>query len=105
MTRKSLNLMWKNYLSNDWLPPDKAYNFSVEKFYVDLKWVKMVKEALKTVKKDLTSIYDVVMAAGDGGTNILVQGIAFLNFDLIMFLSSVQRFTFVKTEVISITFL
>ena len=34
----------------------------------------MVKEALKTVKLKLTSIYDVVTTAATGGTNILVQG-------------------------------
>ena len=73
LTRKSLNLTWKNYLSNDWLPEEKAYNFPIDKFYVDLKWIKMVKEALKTMKLKLTSIYDVV-AAATGGTNILVQG-------------------------------
>ena len=66
--------MWKNYLSNDWLPPEKAYNFPIDKFYVDLKWIKMVKKALKTVKKDLGSIFDVMAAADPGGTNILVQG-------------------------------
>ena len=75
LTRKSLNLTWKNYLSNDWLPAHKAHKFPVDKFYVDLKWAKMVKEALRTVKKNLTSIYDVVAAAAPGGTNILVQGI------------------------------
>ena len=74
LTRKSLNLTWKNYLSNDWLPAHKAHKFPVGKFYVDLKWAKMVKEALRTVKKDLTSIYDVVTAAAPGGTNILVEG-------------------------------
>ena len=74
LTRKSLNLTWKNYLSNDWLPANKAHKFSVDKFYVDLEWTKMVKKALKTVKKDLRSIYDVVAAAASGGINILVQG-------------------------------
>ena len=67
-------MTWKNYLSNDWLPAHKAHKFPVDKFYVDLKWAKMVKEALRTVKKDLTSIYDVVTAAAPGGTNILVEG-------------------------------
>ena len=75
LTRKSLNLTWKNYLSNDWLPPEKAHTFPVDKFYVDLHWTKMVKEALGTVKEDLMSIYDVVTAAAPGGTNILIQGI------------------------------
>ena len=74
MTRKSLNLTWKNYLSNDWLPAHKAHKFPVDTFHVDLKWAKMVKEALRTVKKDLTSIYDVVAAAAPGGTNILLEG-------------------------------
>ena len=46
----------------------------MDKFYVDLKWAKMVKEALRTVKEDLTSIYDVVEAAKPGRTNILVEG-------------------------------
>ena len=41
---------------------------------MDLKWAKMLQEALRTVKKDLTSIYDVVAAAAPGGTNILVAG-------------------------------
>ena len=96
MTRKFLNLKWKNYLSNDWLPPDKAYNFSVDKFYVDLKWIKMVQEALKTVKKDLKSIYDVVMAATGGSTNILVQGIAFLILALLFFLKLSLKAAFAK---------
>ena len=74
LTRKSLNLAWKNYLSNDWLPANKAHKFPVDKFYVDLEWAKMVKEALKTVKKDLRNIYDVMTAAKAEGTNILVEG-------------------------------
>ena len=41
---------------------------------MDLKWAKIVKQALRTVNKDLTSIYDVVTAAKAEGTNILVQG-------------------------------
>ena len=78
LTRKSLNLAWKNYLSNDWLPAHKAHKFPVDKFYVDLKWAKMVNEALRIVKKDLASIYDVVEAAKPGGTNILVEGNIFI---------------------------
>ena len=34
----------------------------------------MVQKALKTGKQDMTSIYDVLDAAGEGATNILVQG-------------------------------
>ena len=41
---------------------------------MDLKWAKMVQEGLKTVKKNLRSIYDAVAAAAPGGTNILVEG-------------------------------
>ena len=68
-------------MSNDWLPPNKAHKFPVDKFYVDLKWAKMLKKALTTVEEDLTSIYDVVAVAAPGGTNILVEGsVHFLKF-------------------------
>ena len=45
-------------------------------YYTDLKWVRMVKLALKKDKKDLESIFDIlkVKDAGHKPTKILVEG-------------------------------
>ena len=61
-------------MSNDWISPDKAHRFPVDKFYVDLRWTKMVKEALRTVKESMTSIYDVLGVIRPQAVNILITG-------------------------------
>ena len=74
LTRESLDRVWRDYMSNDWISPDKAHRFPVDKFYVDLRWTKMVKEALRTVKESMTSIYDVLAVVGPQAVNILITG-------------------------------
>ena len=74
LTRESLDRVWRDYMSNDWISPDKAHRFPVDKFYVDLRWTKMVKEALRTVKENMTSIYDVLAVVGPQAVNILITG-------------------------------
>ena len=61
-------------MSNDWISADKAHRFPVDKFYVDLTWTKMVKEALRTVKESMTSIYEVLGVVGPRAVNILITG-------------------------------
>ena len=60
-------------MSNDWISPDQAHRFLVDKFYVDLRWMKMVKEALRTVKQSMTSIYEVLGVVGPQTINILIN--------------------------------
>ena len=74
LTRESLDRVWTNYKSNDWISPDKAHRFPVDKSYVDLRWTKMVNEALRTVKESMTSIYDVLGVVGPQAVNILISG-------------------------------
>ena len=50
-------------MSHDWISPEKAKSFPLRKFYVGLRWTKMVKGALKNYKQKLTSIYEILTAA------------------------------------------
>ena len=61
-------------MSNDWISPDKAHRFPVDIFYLDLRWIKKVKEALRTVKESMTSIYDVLGVVGPQTVNIPITG-------------------------------
>ena len=73
-TKKSLQTTWSNYLSHDWMPEEKARRFSVERFYVDLKWSKIDKGVFKNIRKDIRGILDLLKEAGDTGKSILVEG-------------------------------
>ena len=42
-TRRSIKKTWQNYLSNDWLKPEKAKKMPLSKLYTDLVWTKKVK--------------------------------------------------------------
>ena len=73
-TKTSLRKTWGNYLSHDWMPEEKARRFSVERFYVDLKWSKMGKGVFKNIRKDIRGILDLLKEAGKTGSSILVEG-------------------------------
>ena len=73
-TKKSLQTTWSNYLSHDWMPEEKARRFSVQRFYVDLKWSKIEKNVFKNIRKDIRGILDLLKEAGDTGKSILVEG-------------------------------
>ena len=74
-TAQSLHTTWNNYLSHDWMPEEKARRFSVERFYVDLKWSKIEKNVFKNIRKDIRGILDILGKAGKIGLKILVEGI------------------------------
>ena len=58
--KDSLNMTWKNSLSHDWIPVEKAKTFPLREFYVGLRWVRVVKRAIQNFKQDLNSIYDIL---------------------------------------------
>ena len=60
-------------MSHDWMPEDVARRFSVERFYVDLKWTKIDKRVFKNVRQDVRGIMDILKSARDG-CKILVEG-------------------------------
>ena len=57
------------------MPEQKARRFSVERFYVDLKWAKIDKGVFKNIRKDIRGILDLLNEAGKTGLSILVEGI------------------------------
>ena len=77
--KDSLERTWKNSLSHDWIPVEKAKTFPLRDFYVGLRWVRVVKRAIENFKQELTSIYDIFDIADPSdrpkATNILVTGI------------------------------
>ena len=58
-----LERTWSKALSIDWFPEDKARSFSLEEFYVGLKWVEK-KGALKIYKRKMKCIYDIFNVLG-----------------------------------------
>ena len=84
-TEQSLHSTWNNYLSHDWMPEEKARRFSVERFYVDLKWSKIEKNVFKNIRKDIRGILDILSKAGKIGLKILVEGnFYFSQFSLLL---------------------
>ena len=56
------------------MPEEKARRFSVERFYVDLKWSKIDKGVFRNIRKDIRGILDILREAGEIGHKILVEG-------------------------------
>ena len=80
MTAQSHERQLSNCLNHDYMPADQAKSFSLREFYVGLRWARMVSRAMHNIKKEMTSIYDVLDVAvsdPDGGpraVNVLVEG-------------------------------
>ena len=76
--KDSLERTWKNSLSHDWIPVEKAKTFPLREFYVGLRWVRVVKRAIKNFKQELDSIFDIFKILDRTGRpkalNILVTG-------------------------------
>ena len=76
--KDSLDRTWKNSLSHDWIPVEKAKTFPLREFYVGLKWVRVVKRAIENFRQELANIYDIFdivdMSKKPKATNILVTG-------------------------------
>ena len=53
-------MTWKNSLSHDWIPVEKAKTFPLREFYVGLKWVRVVKRAIQNFKQELNSIHEIL---------------------------------------------
>ena len=76
--RFSIESTWSRSLSNDWLRPEKAMNFSVLEFYTDLEWTETVNAGLRNQSQRKSSMLQILKAEGVGQKpiNILVQGIS-----------------------------
>ena len=76
--KDSLDRTWKNSLSHDWIPVEKAKTFPLREFYVGLRWVRVVKRAIQNFQHELASIYDIFNIEDTNdqpkATNILVTG-------------------------------
>ena len=62
------------------MPEEKARRFSVERFYVDLKWTKLEKGVFKDMRNDIRGILDLLKETGKTGQSILVEGIILDSF-------------------------
>ena len=76
MTRRALDMTWRNSLSHDWISPDRAKTFPLMEYYTDLRWTRTVKRALLNSQERLSSIFDILSLprAGEEPTNVLVEG-------------------------------
>ena len=76
--KDSLDRTWRNSLSHDWIPVEKAKTFPLREFYVGLRWVRVMKRAIKNFNQELASIYDIIDIEDTNGkpkaSNVLVTG-------------------------------
>ena len=76
-TQESILRQNQNCLSCDWMSPEKAKTLPLKKFYVDLKWTKLVK-ALENYGVNMSSIYDILDVLDSveepRAFNILIEG-------------------------------
>ena len=74
-TRRSIKKTWQNYLSNDWLKPEKAKKMRLSKLYTDLVWRKKLR-GIRDTSKPMKSMYEIIQVdgAGEKRFNVLVQG-------------------------------
>ena len=88
-TKGSIQRQWKHCLSNDWLDSEKAKALPLKKFYVDLKWTKLIKD-LENRGVSISSIYDILNVLDHSkkpkAVNILIEG----NFTF--FIGSISSF-------------
>ena len=73
------------------MSPNKAKTMPLKKFYVDLRWTKVVK-ALENYGVSMSSIYDILSVLDSvkepRAVNILVEGIVYLDIIQVILLSS-----------------
>ena len=73
-TKGSIQRQYQHCLTNDWLT---AKTSPLKKFYVDLKWTKLVKD-LENYGVEMSSIYDILnvldSAKKPRAMNILIEG-------------------------------
>ncbi len=74
MTRQSLKGRLSEFLSQDWLCEDKAHHFTLQKYYVQLEWVRKVKEATAIVMENMSGLDELIAMGGDEPGTILVEG-------------------------------
>ena len=76
LTRRALDMTWRNSLSHDWISPDKAKTFPLMEYYTGLRWTRTVKRALLNSQEKLSSIFDILSLpkAREEPTNVLVEG-------------------------------
>ena len=73
-TKESLRRRLRNYLSNDWLPVNKAKSFPLKRFYVELNWTKTIK-GLRDTQEPMNRIHDIfTLNIGSSAVTVLVRG-------------------------------
>ena len=77
LTKESLDMMWSKYLSNDWIPTGKSgrVSFPVDKFYVDVEWLKEEAEIGRRYQTFLNNMYDLLNVGNLSVANVLVEGL------------------------------
>ena len=77
LTKRSLQRQWKNALSHDWIPRDKARTFPLDDFYVDLKWARLVKGAIRNRNIPMKSLHEVFNITGkeNDALHFLMEGV------------------------------
>ena len=80
-TRDSLKRSLQNALSHDWIPLDQVKTFPLKDFYVELKWTRTVKGAIRNTKAEIRNLHEMFNfpMLGKERINILVEGIIFSN--------------------------
>ena len=75
-TRRSIKMTWQNYLSNDWLRPEKAKKMSLSKLYTDLVWTKKARGLNPDTSHTMKGMYEIIQVegAGEERKNFLVEG-------------------------------
>ena len=73
-TKESLRRRLRNYLSNDWLPVNKAKSFPLKRFYVELNWTKTIK-GLRDTQEPMNRIHDIfTLTIVSSAVTVLVRG-------------------------------
>ncbi len=74
LTKQSLRSKLSEFLSQDWLHEDKAHHFPLQKYYVQLEWVRKVKNATSIVMENMSGLDELIAMGGDEPGTILVEG-------------------------------
>ena len=73
--KHSLRRRCQYFLSTDWLPVEKARNFSLHRYFVEGEWRKKVRNARKDTKDAMNNICDIfTLEYNEGAVNILAIG-------------------------------
>ncbi len=104
LTKQSLRKRLSEFLSQDWLHEANAHHFPLQKYYVQLEWVKKKKEATSIKMENISGLDELIMMESDEPGTILVEGNLIVIFSRSINVLFSEKGTKVNSEIDNLSF-